>query len=45
MVPVLQGTDDYQHLLIMDLIVTFHSIETLGIVGDRMPHVFCWGLL
>jgi hypothetical protein len=29
MVPVLQGMDDCKHLLVMDLIVTFHSIETL----------------
>src|SRR6266403_2728983 len=38
--PVLQGMDDCQHLLVVDLIVTFHSIETLGIVGNWMPHCY-----
>jgi hypothetical protein len=34
--PVLQCTDDRQHLLIMDLVIPLNQTETLGEEGDRM---------
>ena len=37
MTPLLKRMDNYQHLLIMDLIVMLHGIETLGIECNRVP--------
>ena len=33
-VPILQCSDDCQHLLVMDLIVSLYHTETLGVVGN-----------
>ena len=37
MMPLFKGMDDYQHVLVMDLIVTLHSVETLGIECNGVP--------
>ena len=37
MPPFIQGTDDSQHLLVMNLVVTLHRAEALGQESDRMP--------
>jgi len=33
-VPILQCSDDCQHLLVMDLVVSLYHTETLGVVGN-----------
>ena len=34
MVPILQCSDDRQHLFVVDLIVLLYHTETLGVVGN-----------
>src|SRR5882724_388483 len=45
MAPVLQSSHDCQHFLVVDLVVPLHSIETFGIVSNRMPLVVLRRLL
>jgi len=35
--PLLEGSDDCQHLLVMDLVVPFDGGQGLGEEGDRVP--------
>ena len=35
--PLLEGSDDCQHLLVVDLIVPFDGGQGLGEEGDRVP--------
>jgi len=35
--PLLEGSDDCQHLLVVDLVVPFDGEQGLGEEGDRVP--------
>ncbi|KAG6869884.1 hypothetical protein C0992_001696, partial [Termitomyces sp. T32_za158] len=45
MAPLLQGLDDGQHLLVVDLVVVLHGIEALGVEGHGVPLLIIRGLL
>src|SRR5271169_4938526 len=35
--PLFERPDDREHLLVVDLVVTLHVVEALGVEGDRVP--------
>ncbi|KAG6894983.1 hypothetical protein C0992_003658 [Termitomyces sp. T32_za158] len=43
--PLLQGPDDGQHLIVVNLVIVFHGIEAFGVEGHRVPLLVLRGLL
>ncbi|KAG6875329.1 hypothetical protein C0992_004300 [Termitomyces sp. T32_za158] len=44
-VPLLQGPDNGQYLLVVDLVIALHSVEAFGVKGHGVPLLVLWGLL
>jgi hypothetical protein len=41
--PLLQGSDDGEHFLVVDFVVAFHQVEAFGEEGDWVPLVIFFG--